>query len=123
MNQNAIFAPFLTMMLLTLVVWFYMYSKRIPMIPAQRGALHGQHRHSSLLALLHVRTGSVVHGLSRSLECVLAQVRLGCVQHSAIGVYFRYARAKNATVMPTDKHTVATRMTPAGARRPMCDPQ
>jgi hypothetical protein len=32
MNQNAIFAPFLTMMLLTLVVWFYMYSKRIPMI-------------------------------------------------------------------------------------------
>jgi hypothetical protein len=32
MNQTAIFAPFLTMMLLTLIVWFYMYSKRIPLI-------------------------------------------------------------------------------------------
>jgi hypothetical protein len=32
MNQTAIFAPFLTMMLLTLTVWFYMYSKRIPLI-------------------------------------------------------------------------------------------
>jgi hypothetical protein len=32
MNQTAIFAPFLTMMLLTLVVWFYMYSQRIPLI-------------------------------------------------------------------------------------------
>jgi hypothetical protein len=32
MNQNAIFAPFLTTMLLTLIVWFYMYSKRIPLI-------------------------------------------------------------------------------------------
>jgi hypothetical protein len=32
MSQTAIFAPFLTTMLLTLVVWFYMYSKRIPLI-------------------------------------------------------------------------------------------
>lgn len=32
MNQTAIFAPFLTTMLLTLVVWFYMYSKRIPFL-------------------------------------------------------------------------------------------
>jgi hypothetical protein len=32
MNQAAIIAPFLTMMLLTLVVWFYMYAKRIPLI-------------------------------------------------------------------------------------------
>jgi hypothetical protein len=32
MNQTAIFGPFLTTMLLTLVVWFYMYSKRIPLI-------------------------------------------------------------------------------------------
>jgi hypothetical protein len=32
MNPTAIFAPFLTIMLLTLVVWFYMYSKRIPLI-------------------------------------------------------------------------------------------
>jgi len=32
MNQTAIFAPFLTMMLLTLIVWFYMYSQRIPFI-------------------------------------------------------------------------------------------
>jgi hypothetical protein len=32
MNQTAIFAPFLTTMLLTLIVWFYMYSKRIPLI-------------------------------------------------------------------------------------------
>jgi len=32
MNQTAIFAPFLTMMLLTLIVWFYMYSRRIPLI-------------------------------------------------------------------------------------------
>ena len=32
MNQAAIFAPFLTTMLLTLIVWFYMYFKRIPHI-------------------------------------------------------------------------------------------
>jgi hypothetical protein len=32
MNQTAIFAPFLTLMLLTLIVWFYMYSRRIPLI-------------------------------------------------------------------------------------------
>jgi hypothetical protein len=32
MNQTAIFRPFLTTMLLTLVVWCYMYSKRIPLI-------------------------------------------------------------------------------------------
>lgn len=32
MNQNAIFGPFLSVMLLTLLVWFYMYSKRIPFI-------------------------------------------------------------------------------------------
>jgi len=32
MNQSAIFAPFLATMLLTLIVWFYMYFKRIPLI-------------------------------------------------------------------------------------------
>jgi hypothetical protein len=32
MKQSAIFAPFFLMMLLTLVVWFYMYSRRIPFI-------------------------------------------------------------------------------------------
>lgn len=32
MNQSAIFRPFLTVMLLTLIVWFYMYAKRIPLI-------------------------------------------------------------------------------------------
>ncbi|MAM71783.1 MAG: hypothetical protein CMP91_11650 [Gammaproteobacteria bacterium] len=32
MNQQAIFQPFMAMMLLTLVVWVYMYSKRIPFI-------------------------------------------------------------------------------------------
>ena len=32
MHQTAIFAPFLTTMLLTLIVWFYMYAKRIPLI-------------------------------------------------------------------------------------------
>jgi hypothetical protein len=32
MNQNAIFGPFLSVMLLTLVVWFYMYAKRIPFL-------------------------------------------------------------------------------------------
>jgi hypothetical protein len=31
-NQQAIFSPFLAMMILTLVVWVYMYSKRIPFI-------------------------------------------------------------------------------------------
>jgi hypothetical protein len=36
MNQTAIFAPFLTTMLLTLIVWFYMYSKRIPLIQKSR---------------------------------------------------------------------------------------
>jgi hypothetical protein len=32
MKQSAIFAPFFSMMFLTLVVWFYMYSRRIPFI-------------------------------------------------------------------------------------------
>jgi hypothetical protein len=32
MHQPGIFAPFLTTMLLTLIVWIYMYSKRIPLI-------------------------------------------------------------------------------------------
>jgi hypothetical protein len=32
MNQNAIFAPFFVQMFLTLVVWAYMYARRIPFI-------------------------------------------------------------------------------------------
>lgn len=32
MKQSAILGPFMTMMLLTLIVWFYMYAKRIPLI-------------------------------------------------------------------------------------------
>jgi hypothetical protein len=36
MNQSAIFAPFLTVMFLTLVVWFYMYSRRIPFLQKSR---------------------------------------------------------------------------------------
>jgi len=32
MNQDAIFAPFLAQMLLTLLVWAYMYARRIPFI-------------------------------------------------------------------------------------------
>ena len=36
MNQATIFAPFLTTMLLTLIVWVYMYSKRIPLIQKSR---------------------------------------------------------------------------------------
>lgn len=36
MNQSAIFAPFLAVMLLTLVVWFYMYSRRIPFLQKSR---------------------------------------------------------------------------------------
>jgi hypothetical protein len=32
MNQNAIFAPFFAQMFLTLVVWAYMYARRIPFI-------------------------------------------------------------------------------------------
>jgi len=31
-NQHAIFAPFLTMMVLTFAVWLYMYARRIPFI-------------------------------------------------------------------------------------------
>ena len=38
MNQNAIFGPFLSVMLLTLLVWLYMYSKRIPFL--QRGKVN-----------------------------------------------------------------------------------
>jgi hypothetical protein len=36
MNQSAIFAPFLTVMFLTLVVWFYMYARRIPFLQKSR---------------------------------------------------------------------------------------
>jgi hypothetical protein len=32
MQQTAIFAPFFAMILLTIVVWFYMYSRRIPFL-------------------------------------------------------------------------------------------
>lgn len=32
MNQTAIFGPFLVMMALTSVVWFYMYARRIPFL-------------------------------------------------------------------------------------------
>jgi len=32
MTQQAIFAPFLVMMMLTFAVWLYMYSRRIPFI-------------------------------------------------------------------------------------------
>ncbi len=32
MEQSAIFSPFLSMMLLTLIVWLYMYARRIPFI-------------------------------------------------------------------------------------------
>ena len=32
MNQELIFQPFFILMLLTIVVWFYMYAKRIPFI-------------------------------------------------------------------------------------------
>jgi len=32
MNQELIFQPFFILMLLTIVVWFYMYTKRIPFI-------------------------------------------------------------------------------------------
>jgi hypothetical protein len=32
MNQTVIFQPFLATMLLTLVVWFYMYGRRLPFI-------------------------------------------------------------------------------------------
>ena len=36
MDPQAIFAPFLVQMLLTLVVWVYMYSRRIPFIVNSR---------------------------------------------------------------------------------------
>lgn len=36
MSQSAIFAPFLAMMLLTLIVWIYMYSRRIPLIQSSK---------------------------------------------------------------------------------------
>jgi hypothetical protein len=32
MNQQSIFAPFLSMMVLTFAVWLYMYTRRIPFI-------------------------------------------------------------------------------------------
>ena len=37
MQQTAIFNPFLAMILLTIVVWFYMYARRIPFL--QRGKI------------------------------------------------------------------------------------
>jgi hypothetical protein len=36
LNQSAILMPFLTVMLLPLIVWFYMYSKRIPFLQKSR---------------------------------------------------------------------------------------
>lgn len=40
MNQSAIFGPFLTVMFLTLIVWFYMYSRRIPFLQKSRADLN-----------------------------------------------------------------------------------
>jgi hypothetical protein len=40
MNQSAIFAPFMTVMLLTLIVWFYMYSRRIPFLQSSKTNLN-----------------------------------------------------------------------------------
>ena len=40
MNHSAIFAPFPTVMSLTLVVWFYMYSRRIPFLQKSRTDLN-----------------------------------------------------------------------------------
>lgn len=40
MKQSAIFGPFLTVMLLTLIVWFYMYSRRIPFLQKSRTDLN-----------------------------------------------------------------------------------
>jgi hypothetical protein len=40
MKQSAIFGPFLTVMLLTLIVWFYMYSRRIPFLQKSRTNLN-----------------------------------------------------------------------------------
>ena len=40
MNQSAIFAPFMTVMLLTLIVWFYMYSRRIPFLQKSKTNLN-----------------------------------------------------------------------------------
>ncbi|HXP67425.1 MAG TPA: MAPEG family protein [Steroidobacteraceae bacterium] len=40
MNQSAIFAPFITVMLLTLIVWVYMYSRRIPFLQKSRTDLN-----------------------------------------------------------------------------------
>jgi hypothetical protein len=40
MKQSAIFGPFLTVMLLTLIVWFYMYSRRIPLLQKSRTDLN-----------------------------------------------------------------------------------
>jgi len=40
MKQTAIFAPFVSMMLLTLIVWFYMYSKRIPFLQKSKTDLN-----------------------------------------------------------------------------------
>ena len=40
MNQSAIFTPFVTVMLLTLIVWFYMYFRRIPFLQKSRTDLN-----------------------------------------------------------------------------------
>jgi hypothetical protein len=40
MKQSAIFAPFFLTMLLTLVVWFYMYAKRIPFLQKSKTDLN-----------------------------------------------------------------------------------
>jgi hypothetical protein len=40
MKQTAIFAPFVLTMLLTLIVWFYMYAKRIPFLQKSKTDLN-----------------------------------------------------------------------------------
>jgi hypothetical protein len=40
MKQTAIFSPFIVVMLLTLIVWFYMYAKRIPFLQKSKTNLN-----------------------------------------------------------------------------------
>jgi hypothetical protein len=40
MKQTAIFAPFIVVMLLTLIVWFYMYARRIPFLQKSKTNLN-----------------------------------------------------------------------------------
>ncbi len=99
MNGQAIFLPLLATMMLTAIVWVYMYARRIPAkcrhslshsrlvvlrVPgaAQHRALHQKYRHVALLSVCQRRSCTMVHagqGTCRRVISLLLGLEVTCL--------------------------------------------